>query len=77
MLLPPCTLTFAVALVATGLVCAFTGLDRTSYRLAGVTLAVVMLAAGILGPLPSLRLNPCIVSKSATFRSGARRRRSW
>jgi uncharacterized membrane protein YccC len=46
MLLPPCTLTFAVALVATGLLCAFTGLDRVSYRLAGVTLAVVMLAAG-------------------------------
>jgi uncharacterized membrane protein YccC len=46
MLLPPCTLTFAVALVATGLLCAFTGLDRVSYRLTGVTLAVVMLAAG-------------------------------
>jgi uncharacterized membrane protein YccC len=45
-LLPPCTLTFAVALVATGLLCAFTGLDRVSYRLTGVTLAVVMLAAG-------------------------------
>jgi uncharacterized membrane protein YccC len=46
MLLPLCTLTFAVALVATGLLCAFTGLDRVSYRLTGVTLAVVMLAAG-------------------------------
>jgi uncharacterized membrane protein YccC len=46
MLLPPCTLTFAVALVATGLLCTFTGLDRVSYRLTGVTLAVVILAAG-------------------------------
>jgi uncharacterized membrane protein YccC len=46
MLLPLCTLTFAVALVATGLLCAFIGLDRVSYRLTGVTLAVVMLAAG-------------------------------
>ena len=46
MLLPPSILTFAVALVASGLLCAFAGLDRASYRFTGVTLAIVMLVAG-------------------------------
>ena len=34
---------FAAALVASGLLCSVTGLDRAAYRFAGITLAIVML----------------------------------
>jgi len=34
---------FGVAMVGTGLVCLVLGLDRTSYRFAGITLAIIML----------------------------------
>ena len=44
-LLPSSTLAFAMALVATGLFCAFAHLDRVCYRFTGITLAIVMLLA--------------------------------
>ena len=34
---------FGIAMVGTGLVCLISGLDRTSYRFAGITLAIIML----------------------------------
>src|SRR5437588_2678315 len=34
---------FGIAMVGTGLVCLVAGLDRTSYRFAGITLAIIML----------------------------------
>ena len=39
-------LLFGAAVLAMGLLCSAVGLDRTAYRFAGITLAIVMLVAG-------------------------------